>query len=176
MFGKYFSWRTYKAFFLKMMRSSDRPDYLARGVALGLFIGFLVPMGLQIAVVLPLAFLLKAAKLPAVAFTFVTNHLTVFFIYPVQCWIGSYLMFHPFRYDTLAEQLRGVIDAPSMKMFMEEIAKLGLRLGISFFLGGLLFGVLAGAAGYLVTYRMTVRFRQRRAERQKARAGKANDL
>lgn len=173
---KYFSWRMYKAFFLKMMRSSDSPDYLARGVALGLFIGFLVPMGLQIAVVLPLAFLLKAAKIPAVAFTFVTNHLTVFFIYPVQCWIGSYLMFHPFRYDTLVEQLRGLIDAPDMNAALAEIAQLGGQLVASFFLGGLLFGVIFGLLGYFLTYGATVRFHARRAGRKKARSHTANDL
>lgn len=176
MFGKYFSWRTYKAFFLKMMRSSENPDYLARGVALGLFIGFLVPMGLQIVIVLPLAFLLKAAKIPAVAFTFVTNHLTVFFIYPVQCWIGSYLMFHPFRYEVLAEQMNGLIDAPDMATFMAEIARLGVQLGASFFLGGLLFGVIAGLFGYLFTYWAAVRFYARAAARKKARADAANNL
>ena len=169
--------RTYKAFFLKMMRSSqDSPDYLARGVALGLFIGFLVPMGLQIAIVLPLAFLLKAAKIPAVAFTFVTNHLTVFFIYPVQCWIGSFLMFHPFRYAELSEQLRGLIAAPDMQTAMTEIARLGIQLGVSFFLGGLLFGVIAGVLGYFVTYAATVRFRARMAARKKARADAADHL
>jgi len=173
---KYFSWRLYKASFLKMMRSSDRPDYLARGVALGLFIGFLVPMGLQIAVVLPLAFLLKAAKIPAVAFTFVTNHLTVFFIYPVQCWIGSYLMFHPFRYEVLADQLRGLIDAPDMNAALEEIARLGGQLVASFFLGGLLFGVIFGLFGYFLTYGAAIRFRARRDARKKARSRTANNL
>ena len=159
-----------------MMRSSDNPDYLARGVALGLFVGFLVPMGLQIAIVLPLAFLLKAAKIPAVAFTFVTNHLTVFFIYPVQCWIGSYLMLHPFCYENLVEQMGGVVSAPDMATFMAEIAQLGVQLGASFFLGGLLFGVSSGLLGYFFTYWATVRFRARAAARKKARAEAANDL
>ena len=158
------------------MRSSDSPDYLARGVALGLFIGLLVPMGLQIAVVLPLAFLLKAAKIPAVAFTFVTNHLTVLFIYPVQCWIGSYLMFHPFRYEVLADRLHGLIDAPDMETFMTEIARLGGQLVASFFLGGLLFGVIFGLLGYFLVYGATIRFRARRDALKKARSHTANDL
>ena len=162
---KYFCWRTYKAFYLKIMRTPGTPDYLARGVALGLFIGLLIPMGLQIAIVLPLAFLLKAAKIPAVAFTFVTNHLTVFFIYPVQCWIGSFLMFHPLRYQELVEQLKGMIEAPDMSTFLAEIARLGVQFGVSFFLGGLLFGVIAGLAGYFCTYRLAVRFQARRKQR-----------
>lgn len=166
---KYFQWRTYKAIFLKLMRTQASPESLALGVALGLFIGFLVPMGLQILVVLPLAFWLKASKVPAVAFTFVTNHVTVFFIYPVQCWIGSYLMFHPFRLSVLQDQLRGLIQAPDMQTALVEISHLGLQLGISFFLGGLLFGAIAGGIGYMGTYQAAVRFRKKLADRRAAR-------
>ncbi len=171
---KYLQWRTYRALFLKLMRTQASPTSLARGVALGLFIGFLIPMGLQILVVLPLAFWLKAAKLPAVAFTFVTNHVTVLFIYPVQCWIGSYLMFNPISFSSLEGQLQGLINAPDMQTFMAEIARMGLQLGVSFFLGGLLFGVIAAVIGYFCTYHTTVRFRAKMAERRAARAKAQN--
>ena len=167
---KYLQWRTYRAFFLKLMRTQASPASLARGVALGLFIGFLIPMGLQILVVLPLAFLLKAAKIPAVAFTFVTNHVTVIFIYPVQCWIGSYLMFHPIRLDSLWQQFDGIIHAPDLQTVCTEILRLGLQLGGSFFLGGALFGAIAGVIGYICTYQAAVRFREKLAARRAARA------
>lgn len=167
---KYLQWRTYRALFLKLMRTQASPASLARGVALGLFIGLLIPMGLQILVVLPLAFLLKAAKIPAVAFTFVTNHVTVFFIYPVQCWIGSYMMFHPISMTTLEGKLQGLIHAPDMQSAMEAVAKMGLWLGGSFFLGGLLFGAVAGIIGYFVTYQAVVRFQKKLAARRAARA------
>lgn len=43
-------------------------------------------------VVIPLAFLLRAAKVPAVAFTFVSNHFSIIVLYPLQCYLGSYLI------------------------------------------------------------------------------------
>ena len=168
--NKYFQWRTYRALFLKLMRTQASPASLARGVALGLFIGFLIPMGLQIMVVLPLAFLLKAAKIPAIAFTFVTNHVTVLFIYPIQCWVGSYLMFHPIHLASLEAQLDGLIHAADMQTFMAEVGRLGLQLGGSFFLGGALFGVIAAAIGYICTYQAAARFRKKLAARRAARA------
>lgn len=167
---KYLSLRTYRALFLKLMRTQASPASLARGVALGLFIGFLIPMGLQIIVVLPLAFWLKAAKIPAVVFTFVTNHVTVLFIYPLQCWIGSYLMFNPISLASLHGQFDGLIHAPDMRTALVEIGRMGLQLGGSFFLGGLLFGVIAGGIGYLCTYHAAVRFRAKMAARRAARA------
>lgn len=166
---KYLQWRTYRALFLKLMRTQASPASLARGVALGLFIGFLIPMGLQILVVLPLAFLLKAAKIPAVAFTFVTNHVTVFFIYPVQCWVGSYLMFNPISLQSLEAQLDGLIHAPDMQTAMVEVARMGLQLGGAFFLGGALFGVIAGVIGYICAYQAAVRFRAKLAARRASR-------
>lgn len=166
---KYLQWRTYQVLFLKLMRTQASPASLARGVALGLFIGFLIPMGLQIMVVLPLAFLLKAAKIPAVAFTFVTNHVTVLFIYPVQCWIGSHLMFHPIRLESLWRQFDGIIHAPDMQTVCTEILRLGLQLGGAFFLGGALFGVIAAVIGYVCTYHAAVRFRAKLAARRAAR-------
>ena len=166
---KYLQWRTYRVLFLKLMRTQASPASLARGVALGLFIGFFIPMGLQILVVLPLAFLLKAAKIPAVAFTFVTNHVTVFFIYPVQCWVGSYLMFNPISLQSLKAQLDGLIHAPDMQTAMAEVARMGLQLGGAFFLGGALFGVIAGVIGYICTYQAAVRFRAKLAARRASR-------
>ena len=77
--------------YLRMVRSRGTPEYIAGGVALGLAVGLIIPIGFQIAIAVPLAFLLRVAKVPAVIFTFVTNHFTVIFIYPFQCWIGALL-------------------------------------------------------------------------------------
>lgn len=62
--------RIVKYYYLKVMRNSGSPEYIARGAALGIFIGFAVPIGFQIAAAVPLAFMLKGAKIPAVVLTF----------------------------------------------------------------------------------------------------------
>lgn len=142
------NWKNLKLSMLRMLRKSSSPEYLARGVALGLFCGFFLPMGVQIMAVLPLSFLLKAAKMPAVAFTFVTNHVTVLFIYPLQCWIGSYLIFHPLRYQEISAQLKALINSATWQEACREVVQLGFQLGASFFAGGLLFAVIASTAGY----------------------------
>jgi len=41
--------RIVKYYYLKVMRNSGSPEYIARGAALGIFIGFAIPIGFQIA-------------------------------------------------------------------------------------------------------------------------------
>ncbi len=167
--GKYLHWQFVKILYLRMMRSSGAPEYTARGVALGLFVGFLVPIGLQLAVVIPLAFLFKASKVMAAAFTFVTNHLTVILIYPLQCYIGSYLIFNPLTYAEVSGKLKEMLSCESWSGVLTELSRLGIELAMAFFAGGLLFAVVFGAIGYVVSLQLIVRYRERRARKLAAR-------
>ena len=45
--------RIVKYYYLKVMRNSGSPEYIARGAALGIFIGFAIPIGFQIAAAVP---------------------------------------------------------------------------------------------------------------------------
>ncbi len=153
--------RIVKYYYLKVMRNSGSPEYIARGAALGIFIGFAIPIGFQIAAAVPLAFLLKGAKIPAVVLTFISNYATVLVIYPLQCYIGGFLIFRPFRWAVLVEKLHGLLEERTLASLME----LGTPIILSFFAGGLLFGILTAVPGYYLTLRLVAGFRRRRAER-----------
>ena len=131
--------RIVKYYYLKVMRNSGSPEYIARGAALGIFIGFAIPIGFQIAAAVPLAFLLKGAKIPAVVLTFIRNYATV-----------------------LVEKLHGLLEERTLASLME----LGTPIILSFFAGGLLFGILTAVPGYYLTLRLVAGFRRRRAERR----------
>ncbi len=146
---------------LRLVRNAGAPEYIGRGVALGLFVGFFIPICFQIVVVIPLAFLLRAAKVPAVAFTFVSNHFSIIVLYPLQCYLGSYLIFRPFRYAELEARLRQVIVERSWSAFRA----LGNDVVLSFFAGGLLLGAVAAVAGYWITVRQVRRYREKREAR-----------
>ena len=164
-------WKNWKLAMLRMLRKSSSPEYLARGVALGLFCGFFLPMGIQIMVVLPLSFLLKAAKMPAVAFTFVTNHVTILFLYPLQCWIGSYLIFCPLKYNEIAAQLKSLINSATWQEACREVAHLGLQLGASFFAGGFLLALIASVTGYFTALffaRRVIRLKEAAKQRRQS--------
>ena len=148
-------------YMLKLVRNDGTPEYIARGVALGLAVGFVIPMFFQLAVAIPLSFLLRAAKVPAIAFTFVSNHFTVFLIYPVQCWIGSYLIMRPLTYRELEMKLKDVVADPSWATF----SALGVDLGLAF-----LAALLTAVPGYFLTVRLVKRYRAARERRRLKKA------
>ena len=77
-----FSWIKKKCIwlYLKIVREKASPEYVARGWAIGMFCGCLIPFGVQLLISVPAAFILKGSKIGASIGTFVTNHFTIFFI------------------------------------------------------------------------------------------------
>ena len=109
-FKRLFTKKWWLQFYLKVMKQDKPAEYTARGVGLGVFVGFFVPFGLQVVVVLPLAILCRAAKIPAVAFTFVTNHFTIFLIFPLHSYIGGWLLGRGMGYSELKQRFSGIVD------------------------------------------------------------------
>ena len=71
----------------KMVKDPLPPESVAAGWALGVFIGFAIPFGLQLIVSVPLALMMRVSKIGATVGTFVTNPATIFFVYPAQTWV-----------------------------------------------------------------------------------------
>jgi uncharacterized protein len=84
--------RTARYYYLRFLRLQDHPHVLARGVAIGLFIGGTPTMPFHTVLTLLLAVILRGSKLAALIAGFViTNPLTVFPIYFLCWWLGSLL-------------------------------------------------------------------------------------
>lgn len=156
--------RNLKRWYLKLARQDGSPEFIAKGCAIGLFIGFFMPFGCQLVVAIPLAFMLKASKLLSAAFTLVTNPYTITFIYPLQCMLGGLLIGEPLSYGALCESFRGLLKEPSFK----ELFDLGSDIVIPFFVGGTFLAVVSSASGYFVSLRMVRRYRERRLRRASA--------
>ncbi len=176
---KAFSWkRFFRYWYVRLLRINDNPRSIALGVGLGLFVGFMVPIGLQTIVALPLACLFKANKILSVAFTWVTNYVTVFFIYPIQCYVGGLLIFRPIELSTLKITFHGALT--SIKSIPEEFGffktiyetilifcNLGSDIMITFIAGGLLFGLVTGIAGYCLSYGAVIRYKEGKRQRMR---------
>jgi hypothetical protein len=80
-----------------IIHTKDSPDQIAGGVALGLFIAFAVPPGLQLATALSVSVLLRVNAMAAGAMVFVSNPLTMPIIYPFAAYLGSLITGIPIR-------------------------------------------------------------------------------
>jgi uncharacterized protein (DUF2062 family) len=147
--------------YFKLVKQQGPPDSIARGVAIGFFVGFLIPIGGQMVLAWILAYLLQAKKIPAMACTWVTNYFTAPFIYPVQCYVGSIILRDKLTLKYFENILNDFIKNPSFGAFWD----LGVGIFIPFLVGGALFGIVSGFFGYFAAYGMITRYRQRSDKR-----------
>ena len=151
-------------FYLKLVRNPGTPESIGRGVSAGLFIAFAIPVG-HMAVAFPLAMLLRGARSAALLATWVVNPLTIPLIYPVQCYLGSFIIGNLLSFPEIKQPLLAFFTHPHWSTFCE----LGSELVVSFFAGGIVLGTLVAVLGYFCTTEMVRRYRTRQAQRKALR-------
>ena len=142
-----------------MLREQASPEFVARGWAIGMFYGCAIPFGFQLVLSIPTAIFLKGSKIGATVGTFVTNHFSIFIIYPVQCWIGNRLLGGNLSYGAISHALHDVVKEQSW----DSIVRIGEELVAAFFTGGLLFAVIFTPLTYFGVRALVRRHRARRA-------------
>lgn len=146
----------------KIVQEKASPEYIARGWAIGMFYGCLIPFGLQLVLSIPTSFILKGSKIGATLGTLITNHVTIFFIYPVQCWVGNRLLGGNLSIDYFKSNLYHVMEEQSFSMLLD----LGLELLESFFVGGLLFTLIMTPITYFVVLKIVKKYQARKNKKR----------
>jgi uncharacterized protein (DUF2062 family) len=164
--------RTAGYWMYKVLREKGTPEFIARGWSAGLFVNFFIPCFFQTVVAIPLAFLCRGSRIAAFVGTFITNNFTIPFIYPVQCYIGSFLIGNPLRYQQIRLDLEKIITNPSY----EEIMRLGKQLILAFFAGGALMGIVSAVIGYYIALWLTKKYHEKRHHRRQQKQLKLKPL
>ena len=126
---------------LRFIRLSGTPDEIAKGFALGIFIGMTPTFGVQMVIAIFFAFLLRENKLAAIIGVWITNPITAPFIYAAEYEFGRRLLqMEPLSFD---------ID-----FTFESLLSLSWDILAPLLVGSLVFGVLCTAISYAVVLRM----------------------
>ncbi|MDD2557284.1 MAG: DUF2062 domain-containing protein [Desulfuromonas sp.] len=133
--------RQSKLFLLRFLRIKAKPDEIAKGFALGIFIGMTPTIGLQTPVAIFMAVLLGQDKIAAALAVWISNPITAPFIYMAEYKTGRFLLDTP--YVLFPKELS-----------IETIFQLGSNLVVPLCLGSLIYAVLAAAISYAVVLRM----------------------
>ena len=144
------------ALYDKIVKERKSAEFIARGWALGVFVGSVIPFGIQIYIALPLSFLLKGSKIGALTGTLISNPLTIFFLYPAQCWMGSRLLGKDISWDAISEALRGVLEHQDWS----SLSQLSGHLVTSFFAGGLLLAAVSTPLAYFFVLHLVRNYRR----------------
>ena len=158
------TWQDLKA---QMVKDPLPPNRVAAGWALGMFAGCFIPFGLQLIVTVPLSFLLRVSKIGATVGTLITNPVTIFFIYPVQIWVGGRLIGHPLTWSYIQE-VTGKLARISLLNAdgWAQLSEIGVRVLGGFFAGGLLLACVCTPITYFAVKRIVVSYRSLRGRRQ----------
>ena len=135
----------------KMVKDPLPPESVAGGWALGVFVGFAIPFGLQLIVSVPLALMMRVSKVGATVGTFVTNPATIFFIYPAQTWFVYNILFGS----------RDMGELPT-EWTRRAVMSYSGPVIISFFLGGIALALVFSPITYHVVKRVVIRHRRRK--------------
>ena len=166
--GQWFK-KKWRKVYLKIVREKASPEYVARGWSIGMFFGCLIPIGGQLICSIPAALLLKGSTIGAVLGTFITNQITVFFIYPVQCYAGAKLIGLDLSYGDIKIKLKDIVDASNFSEFVSATKTLAGDLTLAFFVGGAIMAVVFTPITYIVVKRTVVAYRIRTEKRRRKR-------
>lgn len=150
----------------KILREKASPEFIARGWAIGMFYGCTIPFGLQLALSIPTAFILKGSKIGASFGTLLTNHFTIWFIYPAQCWVGNRLLGGDLTFAAVENAMKDVLQ----KQSWESLWQLGGDLVAAFFLGG----AILAAVCVPPTYYGVLGYVRRKRARSAKKGGRSN--
>lgn len=139
----------------KIVRDTLSPRRIAAGWALGMFVGCAVPFGLQLVVSIPLAIATRTSKIGATLGTFVTNPVTILFIYPAQTVAVHKLLF-------------GCCVRLPEEWTFEAVMALSGQAIASYLLGGVLLGAVLAPATYFTVLRLVSAHRARKAAKEAA--------
>lgn len=140
--------------YAKIVRDDGSPSYIARGWAIGMFIGCVIPMSAQLVISIPLSFVLRGSKIGAALGTFITNPVTVLFIYPAQCWVGNKIIGGDLTWEATEKAAGG-----SSSWIFPVSCISAATLIASFFIGGFLLAAVCTPITYFGVYHLVVRYR-----------------
>lgn len=161
----------------RILHIDDSPQRIARGIAVGLFIGYLPLVGLHMLLAFVLAKLIRANKAMAVMWVWVSNPLTFVIIYYPCYRVGRLIaaLFHH-KSDIDVKQLElifvqhlsfwGMISNLFSYDYWKELAGVFARVGLEMFIGGIFLGAIVAGAGYWLTCQAVTRYRQRKHKRK----------
>lgn len=145
-----------KDLYTKMVTENAPAEYIAKGWAIGIFWGCFCPFGLQLLFSIPTSFILHGSKIGATLGTLITNHFTIFLIYPVQCYFGSRILGNTISYAETKAALTDVIREQSY----EALINMGTDLAAAFMTGGLIFALIMTPITYFGVKKIVLKYRK----------------
>ncbi|HBO84503.1 MAG TPA: DUF2062 domain-containing protein [Deltaproteobacteria bacterium] len=147
--------RWIKLHYYKIVRIDDPPDKIARGVAIGVFMGIFPTFGLGILFAIVAAYILKANKASAVLGSFIMNPLTTPIFWALSSTVGAAIFWED----------RTIMQNIQNHHFLNGLGWASLV----FLVGNLIVSTAFSAASYFLTRRWVVEHRRHKTMKMLAK-------
>ncbi len=151
---------------IELAREKDPPHKVALGLGLGIFIGILPIMGIQMAVVTLFALPLKGNLKAAIAGVWISNPITFIPMYWSYYQFGLlFTQTKPVDWEAFTQVITRAAEG-SWAEVSSSMFNLGAHILIPMWIGATILAVVFSIPTYFVTYSLVVKFRARRAARK----------
>lgn len=147
--------------YLKLIRQEGAPEQISAGAALGVFIGLCTPMGPQMIVAFLLASYLRINRIAAVLGVWITNPITIPFLYPIQIWLGCSLAGITIDY----QYPDSIADLWTILLNWRAHGELLLALVV----GAVASAIISALATFFITNQIVKSYRAKKLQRQNER-------
>ncbi len=160
-------WKSPRDLLRQILQLDDSPHHVALGVAIGVFIGMTPTVGIQMILVLVLAFLAKPFfrfnNIAALITVYISNPFTVLPIYWFDYKVGTLFVEDA---GITKEQFEAALTYKGFAEWWDTIVTLFVKIGAPLIIGSLVVATISGTASYPVI-RWLLRGREKRGGGQK---------
>jgi len=159
--------RTIRYYMLRFVRLEGEPHFLARGLAIGVFVGILPIIPLHTVTILGLTILLRSSKLAGLLSSWlVSNPLTFFPQYYLSWRLGTWLIGQTITWHKVEHIMHMISNGAGFVATLGAISKLGWDAMITMIAGGSILALPFTVIGYfLALYMLTMVNRKRLQKR-----------
>lgn len=159
--------RTFKYYFLKLKRLNGDPVFLARGIAIGLFIGVTPTIPLHTILILFFTVIFRGSRIAGlIASVLISNPLTFFIQYYLAWKIGSFFMPGELSWERINHVLVLITSDAGFTESLYAVGHLGIKATLLMLIGGILPAMPISIAGYFLSSNFFTRIQVRRQMKQ----------
>ena len=158
--------RVARYYYLRFIRLRGHPSVLARGVAVGTFIGITPTIPFHTILALIFAIILRGSKVTALlAAVIVSNPLTFFLQYYFSWKIGNWFTPAEHSWDEVSGLLDAVVNGENYRGAFTVLAEIGLDSLVILIGGGIILAIPFTIAFYVLTYMFFRSINKKRLEK-----------
>jgi len=162
--------RVARYYYLRFIRLRGKPSELARGIAVGTFIGITPTIPFHTVLALICASLLRSSKIAAVLATFVVSNPLTFFLQYYFSWkIGTWFTSGEHSWSEVSGLIEAIVHGGNYGETMAAIAHIGISSIIILVGGGIILAIPFTLVFYFASYLLFNSIREKRLEKQKLR-------